>query len=132
MSEEKETQNTEEPQESQQQKELNPKEAHQKFLDEQPWPPKLQVGEHIVELDELDVSWTLCTVLKMRWLDVQKVTEVAERKFLYNKAMMVAESLGKEQEEIDAKKAEVEGALRRKLESLEKEPLAESIANMQL
>ena len=72
---------------------VNPKEEQQKYLAEMEWPPVLELEGQRVQLDEMDVDWTFCTVLNMRWKDTKLLKDVDERKFLWNKAQMMALAL---------------------------------------
>ena len=101
-------------------KEMNPKQAHQKHLEDMPWPPlmKLEEGNEFA-LDELDVNWMFCTILNMKWVDAKSITDIAERKFLYNKCLIMAESIRSQQMDIDNKKAEVEEQLKQQLQDMQ-------------
>ena len=102
------------------QKEMNAKEAHQKHLEDMPWPPlmKLEEGEEFA-LDELDVNWMYCTILNMKWVDAKSITDITERKFLYNKCLIMAESIRSQQMDIENKKAEVEQQLKNQLQDIQ-------------
>jgi hypothetical protein len=73
---------------------------HIDALDKESWPPRLQIeeGKEPIQLHELDVSWIYCTVLNMKWGDAQSVTDVLERKFLYNKAMIISQAMVEQQQ----------------------------------
>tara|TARA_B100000676_G_scaffold91986_1_gene91649 strand:+ start:2179 stop:2472 length:294 start_codon:yes stop_codon:yes gene_type:complete len=68
-------------------------ETTKKVFSEAPWPPTVQFEENEdpVVLTEFDVSWVFCSVLGMKWNDAQQLTDITERKFLYNKALHLTE-----------------------------------------
>ena len=114
--------------ENKEEKELNPKEMQQKHLDEMDWPPILELEGQTMQLDELDVNWTFCTVLNMKWSDAKKVEDINERKFLWSKAQIMAAAMQQQSDEIDAKKRETEEVLRAKMEQLKQESFQDAAA----
>ena len=82
-------------------------------LKKMPWPPMVQVEENQdpFQLTELDVNWVFCTMLNMKWRDASSITDVTERKFLYNKSMMLAEDVTKERLRMDERREELEKKL---------------------
>jgi hypothetical protein len=108
----------------------------QKLLEKMPWPPFVQVEENEdpFQLTELDVNWVYCTMLNMKWRDATAITDITERKFLYNKSMMMAEDVTKERLRMDAKREELEKKLDEQISTLglqrppkEKDPLATTL-----
>jgi len=92
----------------------------QEHLKEMPWPPTVQIEEKgkPFQLTELDVNWVFCTMLSMKWRDATAITDVTERKFLYNKSMMLAEDVTKERLRMDARRDELEKKLDQQIEDL--------------
>ena len=101
-------------------------ELTEKRIMEEQWPPMVQMNEtlesgdepEVVQMTELDVSWMLATVLKMKWTDVQGITDDLERRFLYNKAMWIAQAMNEESSKLEEKKSELEAQLDAKIQSL--------------
>ena len=92
----------------------------EEHLAKMPWPPMVQVkeDEEPFELTELDINWVFCTMLGMKWLDACGVTDLTHRKFLYNKAMMLAEDVTRKRVELDRKREDLENKLEAKIKSI--------------
>ena len=95
-----------------------PKSTEEQLLSEE-WPPMIQVeDDQVVQMTELDVSWLLATTLKMKWHDVQAIEDNLERRFLYNKAMWIAQAMNDETAKLEEKKNMLEEKLDKKIEEL--------------
>ena len=90
------------------------------FFKEAEWPPKVQLeeGEEPVKLTEFDISWVFCTVLGMKWDDAQTLTNETERKFLYNKAMVLTENLVAQRVQMEEEKKALNAQLQEKIDNL--------------
>ena len=106
-----------------------PTESMLETLDEGEWPPVVNVDKEVdFKLTELDISWTLCTVLGMSWKDAVSVDDEHQRKFLYSKALVIAEGMQKAQAEAEERKQQMEREIRSKLDAQADEYLANNPA----
>lgn len=107
------------------------KQEHEEFLDKMEWPPSIPVDDGSqVKLTEMDVNWMFCTVLNMKWRDAKEVTDLKERKFLYNKALLMAQSIREQNEDIESKKAEVEQQIRKQVEQMQTQAVTGAGVNL--
>ncbi len=98
-----------------------PKELEEQLMD-MPWPPVVKIGTEEnpeeVTLTDLDVTWALCTLLGMKWHDATAVTDDLHKRFLYNKAMQVAQQQSEATREVEAKRKEYENKIDEQLSNL--------------
>ena len=95
-------------------------------LNDLPWPPKVRLGDpnsdegasEEIQLTELDVNWVFCQLLGMRWSDAAGVADQLERKFLYNKAMELAQGQVDQEKELQAEKGRMEDKIDDQLKNI--------------
>ena len=108
-------------------KKLGPKEQQLKFLEEMKWPPLLEIEGQKIQLDEMDVSWTFCTVLNMRWADAKVIDDITERKFLWTKAQMIAQAMEEQQQKVENKSKQLEQSIDNKIQQMNQETFEEGV-----
>ena len=101
-----------------------PKELEDQLKD-MPWPPQVRLGDPAsdeppedLQLTELDVSWVFCQLLGMRWNDAVQVSDEMHRKFLYNKAMELANQQVKDGQDLQNEKSRMEEKIDDQLKSI--------------